>query len=788
MAKKYNFEENEKAMQEFWKEMNLYKFNENNEGPLYSIDTPPPTVSGQLHIGHIFSYAQAEMIARYKRMQGFNVFYPFGFDDNGLPTERLVEKEEKIRAKDLPRSEFVKKCLATTEKYEAQFRELWDSMGLSVDWTLQYETINPLVQKISQKSFLDLLAKGKAYQKKSPVLWCTECQTSIAQAEQESKEKTSLFTTLKFTFDEKALWIATTRPELLCACVALFVHPEDARFSDLHGKMARVPLYDLEIPILADDSVEMDKGTGAVMCATFGDATDLKWVQTHDLEIREVLTDSGHFKERIPYIGGLTIIKARAEILKMLAEADLIKEQKEILHTVSVHERCGTPIEILSSNQWYIDVLTDKKRYLEAADEINWYPPSMKKKYTTWVENLKWDWCISRQRYFGIPFPIWYCKSCSSVKMPEEHALPLNPLETLPSSPCTCGCNDFEPETAVLDTWATSSVTPQINKKWGEPDERSSDLSPMGLRAQAHEIIRTWAFYTIVKSLYHTGTLPWKDIMISGFVLAKKGEKISKSKNNGALSPRKLIESHSADAIRYWAAGAKLGTDTFFAEEDLLPSKRFLNKLWNASKFALMHLEDFQKESVDLMPIDKWIMARFNETQNAATSYLNTYELGLARQEIDTFFWNDLCDNYLELVKDRLYKPEIHGHLERRSAQFALYHVMLGILKLYAPYIPHMTEYIYQEGFASREEKPSIHLHQWEAFEIDFEASIAFGEAIKKLLFQVRKAKSEEGISIKTEIERIDFKIEPHLKNAFDISMKDLYACLNVKSIVLDTN
>ena len=409
-----------------------------------------------------------------------------------------------------------------------------------------------------------------------------------------------------FEAEGETLLIATTRPELLYGCVCVFVNPEDERYRHLAGKKARVPLYGFEIPVLTDE-------------------------------------------------------QAREAILQELEKDGALVRREEMTHMVAVHERCGTDVEIIPSSQWYIDVLSEKERFLAAADDIRWHPAHMKSRYISWVENLKWDWCISRQRYFGVPFPVWYCKSCKEPVFAEEDRLPVNPAEEGPGKVCRCGCREFIPETAVFDTWATSSFSPLINARYKEADDRSGEILPMGMRHQAHEIIRTWAFYTIVRSLYHTGSIPWKDIMISGFVLAKPGEKISKSKSNGGLSPMELIETHSADAIRYWAAGAKLGTDTFFSEEDLRPSKRFLNKLYNASRFALMHLEEYRPgEGTEpvLLPADLWILERVKETVTDAEALLEEYETGQARKIIDELFWEDFCDYYIEIVKERFYQPE----------------------------------------------------------------------------------------------------------------------------------
>ncbi len=784
MEKRYDFSISEKEMQELWEKEGVYRYQNGREKKVFSIDTPPPTVSGSLHIGHVFSYTQAEMIARYKRMQGFDVFYPFGFDDNGLPTERLVEREEGIRAMELPRSEFVERCKQTISHYEQEFKEMWKSLGFSVDWSLEYQTISKTSQRISQRSFLELVKKNKAYRKETPVLWCTQCRTSIAQAELDTKDCDSSFNYLEFSVEGKALIIATTRPELLYGCVSIFVHPEDDRYKDLIGGKAKVPLYSFEIPILADEQVSREKGTGAVMCATFGDSTDVEWFNRYGLPYRKVMTGDGRIDPEVPIIGGMRVKQARELILEKLKEAGLLLRQEALSHSVAIHERCGTEVEIIPSSQWYIDVMSEKERFLQAAEEINWYPEFMKNRYKLWVENLKWDWCISRQRYFGVPFPVWYCKECGEPIYAAEEELPVNPLEDRPGHPCSCGCTEVLPETAVFDTWATSSVTPLINAKYGEADDRSRELLPMSMRTQAHEIIRTWAFYTIVKSLYHTGQLPWKDIMICGFVLAKPGEKISKSKNNAANAPTELIRVHSADAIRYWAANAKLGTDTFFQEEELKVSKRFITKLYNAASFAILHLEDYTptEEPMDLLPVDRWILERGKEATNKAMEALNAYEIGQARHEADELFWKDFCDYYIEIVKERLYQPEKHGQKERQSGQYALYHSLLGILKLYAIYTPHITDYIYQQYYRKHEKEMSLHQTTLKA-EKENSILLEFGRVLKETIAEARKYKSEHQLSMKDEIPELTIRCHSRLGKFFRQTEKDLRACTKAEKI-----
>ena len=784
MDKKYDFKNAEKEMQNLWKKYDIYRFHNGEAKRVFSIDTPPPTVSGSLHIGHIFSYTQAEIIARFKRMQGFDVFYPFGFDDNGLPTERLVEKTEKIHARDLPRSEFVAKCMAVSVKYEEEFKQMWESLGFSVDWNQQYRTVIPKTQRISQRSFLELVKMNKAYRKESPVLWCTECQTSIAQAELDTKDLDSTFNYLEFKTDRAALTIATTRPELLYGCVCLFVNPRDERYVSYIGETAKVPLYDFTIPILADEEVSMEKGTGVVMCATFGDATDATWFEKYKLPLKQVIKPDGRINDEVPYLGRMKVKEARGEIIRLLKEKSLLIKQEEITHTVAVHERCGKEVEIIPSSQWYIDILSEKERFLRAADEINWYPSSMKTRYQLWVENLKWDWCISRQRYFGVPFPVWYCKNCGRELFADEEELPVNPMESTPKKTCSCGCTEFLPETAVFDTWATSSVTPLINARFGEKDDRSDIILPMGMRTQAHEIIRTWTFYTIVKSLYHTNQIPWKDIMVSGFVLAKKGEKISKSKNNAVNSPASLIDSHSADVLRYHSANSKLGTDTFFSEEELKNSKRFVTKLWNASRFVLSHLEDVDIDyKVNLKPVDLWILEKVKETTLKVTDLLNKYEIGQARHEIDDLFWKDFCDYYIEIIKERLYQPDKHGKEARKSGQYAIYYALLGILKLYAIYTPHITDYIYQEFYRDREKEISIHNLCWETEGNINQELLTFGEELKKTIMEVRRYKSENNLSMKDEIDMVTVESNSNIEKYFRKTENDILACTGSKGI-----
>ena len=764
LPKYYGGKDAEKKWQEFWEETGIYKFDEESEKKVYSVDTPPPTVSGSLHIGHIFSYTQAEIIIRYKRMNGYNIFYPFGFDDNGLPTERLVEKKLKTTASKIGRDAFIKECLKISSEIEKEFKELWQSMGFSVDWEQLYSTIDDRSRRISQRSFLDLYKKGYLVKKAMPTLYCPHCRTTVAQADTEDKEIASQFIDLKFeieTGDE--LIISTTRPELLPALVAVFVHPEDERYKNLIGKKVKPPLLDLEVEIKADEKVDKEKGTGAVMCCTFGDTTDIEWYHQYNLPLRQIIDERGRMNELAGPYAGLKVKEAREKIKSDLEENGFVVGKKDIVHPVNTHDRCGHEMEFIVKDQWFIKILDNKDELIKQADKINWYPKFMKERYINWVNNLKWDWSISRQRYYGVPFPIWYCKNCGEVILADEEDLPVNPLVDKPKHKCPkCGGEEFEPEYDVLDTWATSSVTPQINGKWGEPDDRMDKIFPMDLRPQAHDIIRTWAFYTIVKSYYHNGTVPWKNIMISGHSLTQnrgKREKISKSKNNAGMTPKQLMERYSADTIRYWTAGSRLGMDTYFSEDVLKEGRKLVTKIWNASKFAIMNLEGYKKgESGEKNRIDLWILQRLNEVIQGATDYFENYEYGLALNVIENFFWRDLCDNYIELVKGKI---KDGNEDERKGSQETLYTVLLSVLKLFAPFLPHITEEIYQLYFKEFEGNVSIHLENWPEYDSKYEDEKLSADMKKVLKFveMIRKAKSESKLSLAHPIASFNYEI-----------------------------
>lgn len=785
LDKKYNTQEKEAKWLKYWMDNNIYKF-ERDGKEIFSIDTPPPTVNGKIHIGHIFSYTQTEMIARYKRIRGYNVFYPFGFDDNGLPSERLVEKEQGKRAHEIGRESFSKLCYETTNKYEDEFKKLFSMMGVSTDWDIRYKTVSPQTIKISQKSFLDLVEKGHCYHKESPALWCNECLTSIAQAELETKTIKTTFNYIKFKTVEtnEQFTIATTRPELLPAIVSVFVNPDDEKNTHLIGKTAYVPLLNIEVPIMADEKVAIDKGTGLVMCCTFGDQTDIEWWKKYNLPLKYIFTDDGKIIDSIPKYGGLKIKDAREQIINDLKNAGYIEKIEELEHEVQTHERCGREVEYSVLKQWFIDTMNHKKDFLRIGEEIKWYPSYMHNRYKEWVENILWDWCISRQRYFGVPFPVWYCKECGKPIFARMEDLPVNPLsDNPPVEKCpNCSCTEFIPDKDVMDTWATSSVTPLINMRYGEDNNYEDILKPMSIRTNASEIIRTWDFYTIVKSFYHFGTRPWDNVMISGFVMASKGEKISKSKGNSKVEPFDLINIYGADVIRYWAGTGRLGTDIVYNDETLQRGKKLINKIWNVSKFIEMHLQDYEDKYFDDFEfIDKWIIGKFIEMESQYIKYLDEYEVGLALNILEKFFWN-FCDNYIEIVKHRLYRPEEFGDKARYSGQKTIYIILYKLLQNFSVFFPFITEEIYQEIY---HKEISIHKTIIKKLDYNYEKEIEVGDKIIEIISLVRGEKTNNNVSLKTRVTNLTIKMDKELKEKINMALKDFKATLNIENIII---
>ncbi|MAG21942.1 MAG: valine--tRNA ligase [Candidatus Diapherotrites archaeon] len=751
----------EQKWQKKWETDKVYKFDEQSKKPPFTIDTPPPTVSGIMHMGHAFAFSQQDFIARYKRMRGFEVFHPMGFDNNGLATALMVEKKLKIRQNDYSREEFVKLVLKHTVGQEKAMEESFRGIGLSFDWDLLYRTIDELAQKTAQYSFLDLHKHERVYQKEAPTMWCPSCGTAVAQAELEDKEVESTFNDIVFkTKDGKEIVIATTRPELLSSCVAVFVHPTDKRYEKLVGQKLKVPLFDIWVPVIKDPRADPEKGTGIVMCCTFGDQTDMEWYMAHSLPMVISIDQHGRMTEQAEKYKGMKIKEARKAIIEDLKEQGLLKEQKPIKHSVNVHERCKTEMEILHTRQWFVKYLELKDEFIVKADAIRWIPKHMKARYDNWVKGLQWDWCISRQRYYGIPFPVWYCKKCHEVAVADEKQLPVNPLKDKPLGKCKCGSNEFEPETDVLDTWFTSSLTPQINGHWAEKTKLFEKIFPMDLRPQGHDIIALWAFNTIVKSLFHQGKMPWKNIMVNGWALDSKGKKMSKSLGN-VIAPKEMIDKYSADVLRYWAGLPTIGEDIPFQEKEMVAGKKFLTKLFNATRFVDGASKDLGKVDVKklkLWPEDKWMLSRLNNLEQGATKAMDKYEFSKVLNPTRNFFWLEFADYYIEMVKHRIYGEENES---KKAAQYVLRKVMQDTLLLLAPFVPHITEEIAQTMFKDVFKEKSVHLEKWpegnkEKVDAKLEETALLAISI---IAAIRKDKSGQGRPLNTPVKVATIKV-----------------------------
>ncbi|MCK5476701.1 MAG: class I tRNA ligase family protein, partial [Candidatus Aenigmarchaeota archaeon] len=550
----------------------------------------------------------------------------------------------------------------------------------------------------------------------------------------------------------------TTRPELLPACIGISVHPDDQKYKDLIGKYVKMPLTGAKIQITPDEETDMNYGTGVVYYCSYGGMECIEWMSRHtDVEPINVMDVNGIYNSKAGKYEGLNSIKARTQIIEDLKKDGCLVKQEPIKHIVNTHERCGTDIEFVATEQWFIEYLDLKDRLLEAGAKLNWNPSHMRNRLDNWIKGLKWDWCLSRQKKFGVPIPVWYCKKCSEVIIADKKQLPIDPLEDKPLlKKCQkCGCNEFLPEKDVLDTWATSSMTPQIAAKL--VPERYNDIYPMDLRPQAHDIISFWLFNTMVKSQLHNNINPWKDVMISGWALDPKGKKMSKSKGN-VIEPQKMIENYSADAIRYWAAKSKLGDDVSFKEEDLRTGMKLCIKLWNASKFCISHLTECKQDEIKTDNIyeilDIWMMEKTNQQIEKATNYLDNYQYSAAKKEIEFLFFNTFCDNYLEFIKYRIYNEELTK--SKKSALATLNSVIFDVLTMFAPFIPFITEEIYQLSFKQIKKEKSIHLCSWpKSKPTGDKQCLRTGDLFCEIIAQIRQYKNKNNLSLKTQIKQI---------------------------------
>ena len=784
----------EPAWQDRWVDAATYAYEGVDDPDLsFSIDTPPPTVSGDLHWGHVYGATLQDFVARFERMNGSDVFFPFGYDDNGIASERLTEAELDIRHQEFERRAFQQKCREVCADYEADFTEKMQALGVSIDWDRTYQTIEPRVQRISQRSFIDLYEQGREYRQRAPTIWCPECATAISQVETEDDERGSHFHDIAFDVvdsgasetphedgeavdSDEQFTIATTRPELLPACVSVFVHPDDDENEHLVGEEARVPIFGQEVPIIEDERVDMETGSGVVMCCTFGDQTDIEWYQAHDLPLRIAIDENGTMTDQADEYAGMAAEDAREAIAADLDEVGALLDKRAIEHTVNVHERCDTPVEFLVTEQWYVEILDKKEEYLQAGREMDWYPEKMFTRYRHWIEGLEWDWCISRQRSSGIPFPVWYCDDCDEPVLADKADLPVDPLsDDPPVGSCPeCGHEEFTPEDDVFDTWATSSLTPLINAGWAEgKDDPASDamarpeLYPMDMRPQGHDIISFWLFHTVVKCYEHTGEPPFDSVMINGMVLDENREKMSKSKGN-IVAPDSVLEQYPVDAARYWAAGSSVGDDLPYKEKGIVAGERLLQKLWNASKLVdeLAPADEVPDERPDLAALDEWLLARLDEEIERAATHLENRAFSKYRDSLRSFFWHTFCDDYLEIAKGRIREADDAG------ARYTLRTAHERFLKLFAPVLAHVTEELWHEMYADADPVgaaaagedataadggtavDSIHRTAWPE-PLGLDADIEAGERALEVVSALRKYKSERDLALNTTLDRV---------------------------------
>ncbi|MGA0107849.1 MAG: valine--tRNA ligase [Candidatus Nanopelagicales bacterium] len=790
---------------------------------VYAIDTPPPTVSGALHVGHVFSYTHTDLIARYQRMSGKSVFYPIGWDDNGLPTERRVqnyfgvrcdpslayqtnyqpEKSESETQVAISRKNFVELCEYLTTEDEKAFEELFQNLGLSIDWDYTYQTIDEKARVVSQRAFLRNLERQEAYQAEAPTLWDVTFKTAVAQAELEDRERPGAYHRIRFKKpDNSFVEIETTRPELLPACVALVAHPDDERYKPLFGTTVKTPLFEVEVPVVAHSLADPEKGRGIAMICTFGDLTDVTWWREFNLPTRPIIGWDGRLTKECPSwiesalgislwpeIAGKTAHSAKESIANLLKDSgDLIGEIRPITHPVKFFEKGDKPLEIVTTRQWYIKNggrdQALRKDLLGRGTELNWHPDYMKVRYQNWVEGLNGDWLISRQRFFGVPLPLWYRLDAngnpdySQVITPNEADLPIDPQSDVPSGfteEQRNQPNGFMGDPDVMDTWATSSLSPQIAARWELDKELFEKVFPMNLRPQSHEIIRTWLFSSVVRANSEHNSLPWTDVAISGWILDPDRKKMSKSKGN-VITPMNLLQEYGSDAVRYWAAMGRPGTDTAFDTGQMKIGRRLAIKILNASKFGLTLGANSNFENIT-NPLDKSMLAQLTQVVENSTKAFSTYDYTKALESVETFFWN-FTDDYLELIKERIYGAQ--GEAEAESAKAALGLALSILQRLFAPFLPFVTEEVW-----SWWQTGSIHKKPWPKSE-ELHAYAENPELladVSAVLTEVRKAKTVAQLSMRADVSQLVVSCNDVFANHLKSAQKDLFAAGRVQNL-----
>jgi len=763
LPKEYNFVEIEQKWQKKWEEMGIYRFDwTDNTHPTFSVDTPPPYPSGEFHMGNVLNWTYFDMVARYKRMRGYNVLFPQGWDCHGLSVELQVEREHNLRKREAPPDKFRKWCEQLVERYIVMMKEGVVRLGCSVDWTTEYRTMDPDYWRRTQLSFILMHKKGFVYQGTHPVNWCPRCETAIADAEVDYERQEGSLHYIRFPLENsnEYLLIATTRPEFIPACVAVAINPIDARFNKHIGRKIVVPVVNRLVAIIPDEGVDPSFGTGVVMICTYGDKEDVKTVIKHKLPVIMLLTENGKINENGGKYAGLTITEARRAIVQDLADAGLLEKTERLTQEIGVCDRCKTHVEILERKQWFMKtrILTDSVE--KAANEVVWYPDYMKTRLIDWAQSLDWDWVISRQRVFATPIPVWYCKSCGEVILAKEEWVPIDPkLENPRIDKCPkCGGRGFTPERDVFDTWMDSSITCAVHAGW--PDRKDwRRLFPADVHPSGIDIIRTWAYYLMVRHLALFDEKPYKSCLINGMVLGSDGRKMSKSLKNYVTAPE-VLNKYGSDATRQWAAGGgATGSDIPFRWPDVEYGRRFLVKLWNVSSFASKLLKDYAPDKVEcaLQPLDKWILSKTAKLTKAVTEAMEKCQFNIAVEETRNFTWHVFCDCYVEAVKDRLYRPEMHSEAKKVAAQYTLYEVLYRVLQLLAPMTPHLTEEIYQTMYAQNKGCKSLQISPWPEFKPSLadEKAEKYGDLIMAVISEVRREKAEKHMPLNAQVKKL---------------------------------
>ena len=757
MPKEYNFTEIEQKWQNKWEEMEIYRYDWNDKQRVpFSIDTPPPYPSGELHMGNVLNWTYFDMVARFKRMQGFNVLFPQGWDCHGLGIEIQVEKTHNIRKRDLPSDQFRKMCMELVEQYIAIMKEGILKLGCSIDWTTEYRTMEPDYWRRTQLSFILLHKKGFMYRGTHPVNWCPRDETAIADAEVDHIKKEGILHYVRFQLEgsNEYLLIATSRPEFIPACVAVEVNPKDERYRKYIGRKITVPLMNREVTIIGEESVDPAFGTGVVQICTYGDKEDVKTVIKHKLPVIRLLTENGQISEAGCKYTGKYINQARAAIVEDLKAAGLLEKTEKIMQEIGVCERCKTHVEILERKQWFMNTrkLTDLVE--KNANEIVWYPDYMKNRLIDWAKSLDWDWVISRQRLFATPIPVWYCKICGELILAHEDWVPIDPkLEGPRIKACPkCGSGEFVAEQDVFDTWMDSSITCAVHAGW--PNRADwKHLFPADVHPSGTDIIRTWAYYLMVRHLALFDEKPFNSVLINGMVLGADGRKMSKSLRNYVAAPE-VLRKNGADATRQWAAGGgATGSDIPYRAQDVEYGRRFLVKLWNVSVFASNLLVGFNPKAtaeVELQLLDKWILSKTENLTQKVTEAFEKCQFNIAVEELRNFTWHLFCDFYIESVKDRLYRQEPENKSKRQAAQQTLYNVLFRIIQLLAPIIPHLTEEIYQHLYAQDKGFKSLQITLWPKIDNAIVNRIAEeeGDKVMALIEDLRRKKAAQKLPL----------------------------------------